>query len=173
MGEFKNGLVVIAFTQFSGTTTPDKNGKMPVMAQILAGKAPNRNVMSGTVSERAGFEVGKTYLAQVRLNGTDKDFGDDYSWIKIKELSALEVIDAQERLGEAQVFEVKRPAGFESAYERKGNAVEGVRTIRVREGRYTSTVGSAGSQHQTASEVIPGSSAGDAKVKLNLKDTGN
>ena len=64
-----NEMIVVAVTPFSGTDTPDKNGSDPVMLQLIAGKMPNRNVLSGTVASRAGIQVGKSYLMNVRENG--------------------------------------------------------------------------------------------------------
>lgn len=153
-----NELIVVAVTPFSGTSTPDKNGEYPVMLQCIAGKMPNRNVMSGTLAKRAGIEVDKTYLMQVREQGYDKVFGADFSFIKVKELiNGSEIADVVLKLGTAEIFKVERPEGFESTYERKGDAIESGRTKRIREGDYVPLNHSTVANHKTAHVVKDGS----------------
>lgn len=160
-------------TPFSGTTSADKNGKPPVMLQAIAGKMPNRNVLSGTVAERAGIEIGKTYLAQVRENGTDKVFGTDYTFIKVQELIGSDIVDACKKLGPPEIFTVKRPEGFEQAYERKGDAVESLRTKRIKDGLYEPALHNVSVEHETAKEVIQGTTiteASDMQKNLTPED---
>lgn len=156
-----NTMIVAAVTNFSGTTTPDKNGEAPVMLQCIAGTMPNRNVLSGTVARRAGLEVGRTYLVNVRETGFDDLFGPDYTWIKIMELTnGLDIVRAAKELGDARIMYVLRPEGFSQSYERKGNAVESSRTKRIREGHYHPTYPTTTIHHETAREVVDGSSVG-------------
>ena len=150
-------VIVVTVTTYSGTTTPDKNGLMPVMLQCMAGKMPNRNVLSGTVADRAGFEVGKTYLVQIREQGRDKVFGPTFSFTKMSELKGVEIVDAVKKLGPAEILVVDRPEGFEDAYERKGDAVESNITKRVKEGQFEPTIKRSYS-HETAKEIKEGTS---------------
>lgn len=153
-----NTMIVAAITSFSGTTTPDKNGETPIMLQCIAGLMPNRNVLSGTVGRRAGFEVGKTYLVNVRETGYDDTFGPDFTFIKIMELtSGLDIVRAAKEIGDPKIQLVMRPEGFEQKYQRKGDAVEGQRRLRIREGSYHPTV-TGQTSHQTADHITPGSS---------------
>lgn len=159
-----NEKIVGTVTQFSGTSTPDKNGNYPVMIQCIAGKMPNRNVLSGTVAERAGFELGKTYLMQVRQAGTDKVFGDDFNFVKITELkSGLDIIQASKELGDPQIVTIPRPEGFKDAYQRQGDAIISVRTKREREGLYQRAIPSTTSDHSTAREEKEGTSITTAR----------
>lgn len=153
-----NEMIVATVTAFSGTTDTDKNGKSPVMLQCIAGRMPNRNVLSGTVAERSGFVVGNTYLVQVRESGYDEEFGLDFNFLKLKELDGLEIIEAKLKLGQPEIFTVTRPEGFEDNYERKTNAVEGLRTKRIREGSYKPSYPRTSTDHETAKEVVNGSS---------------
>lgn len=156
-----NTMIVAAITNFSGTTTPDKNGQAPIMLQCIAGSMPNRNVLSGTVAQRAGFEVGKTYLVNVRENGFDEVFGTDFTFIKIMELTTgLDVVRAAKELGDANIIRIERPANFVSQYKRKGDAVESNRTKRIREGAYRPAYPTTVTEHETAQEIIGGSSIG-------------
>lgn len=134
-----NQLVLVSVTPFSGTTTADKNAKMPVMLQCIAGKMPNRNVLTGTVAERAGFEVGKSYLVQVREQGLDADFGLDFNFIKIKEVTAIEAVEITKSLGQAQIITVPKPEDYK--YERKGDQIKGQRSLRIESGKYTPVTG--------------------------------
>ncbi len=83
----------------------DRNGKNPVMLVNMAGKMPNRNVLSGTVAENQGFELGKTYLARVR-EVESNNYGRQFNWTSVKELDALEILDMEDRLGSPEVINV-------------------------------------------------------------------
>lgn len=154
-----NEMIVVSATPFRGTSSPDKNGKYPVMLQLIAGKMPNRNVMSGTVAELAGVEIGRTYLMNVRENGFDKVFGPDFTFIKVKELTTgKDIIDACKELSKPEMLTVTRPAGFEDVYKRKTSAVEGVRNHRIQSGDYIPAITSSSFEHETAGRIIEGSS---------------
>lgn len=154
-----NQNIVAAVTNFSGTTTPDKNGESPVMLQCIAGTMPNRNVLSGTVAKRAGFEVGKTYLVNVREAGMDALFGPDYTFTKVMELSSgADIVKACKELGDPKVVTITRPEGFQQKYERKGDAVESNRTKRIKEGLYQPAIETTVLEHATAHEIKQGSS---------------
>lgn len=154
-----NEMIVVSVTPFSGTITPDKNGNFPVMLQLIAGKMPNRNVLSGTVAERIGIEVGRTYLMRVREQGEDKLFGRDFTFIKLKELeTGKDIIEASKELSEPQIIIIERPNEFKDQYERIGIAVEGLRTKRIKEGNYIPTNDTTVTNHETAPKVIRGTS---------------
>jgi hypothetical protein len=162
-----NTMIVAAITNFSGTTTPDKNGETPVMLQCIAGIMPNRNVLSGTVARRAGFEVGKTYLVNVRETGFDDLFGPDFTFVKVMELtSGVDIVKAAKELGDPKIQLVIRPEGFEQHYKRKGDAVEGQRTKRMREGAYHPLVPTTVLDHKTADSVREGTSIGSGGTIL-------
>lgn len=152
-----NELIVVTVTPFSGTTTPDKNGKPSVMLQCEAGRMPNRNVLAGTLAERQGFEVGKTYLAQVRERGYDKIFGTDFNFIKVMELkSGEDIVKTVKEIGPPQIIIIDRPERFFEEYERKGDAVESLQTRRIQEGLYTPAIPRTSSDHVTARKVVDG-----------------
>lgn len=154
-----NTMIVVAVTRFSGTTTPDKNGEVPIMLQCIAGVMPNRNVLSGTVAKIAGFEIGRTYLVNVRENGFDKVFGPDFTFTKVRELeSGDDIVKTSKELGEPRIQMIPRPAGFVDQYRRKGDAVEGQRAKRIRAGEYEPALPTTIVDHRTAADVITGSS---------------
>lgn len=154
-----NTFVVGTITPFSGSTTPDKNGELSVMVQCVGGRMPNRNVLSGTVAKRAGFEVGKTYLINIREQGFDKVFGPDYTFIKVMELeSGQDIIESALKLGPPEVFIVERPEGFEEIYDRKSSAIEGLRTQRIKDGLYIPSYPTTTPNHETAKDIIKGTS---------------
>jgi hypothetical protein len=166
-----NTMIVVAVTNFSGTTTPDKNGAAPLMLQCIAGTMPNRNVLSGTVAQRAGFEVGRTYLANVRETGYDEVFGPDYTFVKIMELkSGLDIVQASRELGTAQIIYVERPQGFEQHYQRKGDAIESNRAARIRQGLYKPALQTTIGNHETAREVREGTSVNSGGVLINADE---
>ena len=98
------GIVLASVNEFTNGAL-DKNGKQPVILNIVAGKSPNRNVLSGTVAERAGFEVGKTYLASVREVEAN-EYGRQFVWNKLSEATVIDIIRGQKELGAAQIFDV-------------------------------------------------------------------
>lgn len=166
-----NTMIVVAITNFSGTTTPDKNGAVPVMLQCIAGTMPNRNVLSGTVAQRAGFDVGRTYLVNVRETGYDEVFGPDYTFVKIMELkSGLDIVQASKELGTAQILYVQRPEGFEQHYQRKGDAIESNRTQRIKQGLYRPAIQTTVGGHETAREVREGTSVGSGGTVINADE---
>lgn len=166
-----NTMIVAAVTNFSGTTTPDKNGAPPVMLQCIAGSMPNRNVLAGTVAQRAGFEIGKTYLVNVRETGYDDIFGPDFTFVKVMELkSGLDIVQASKELGTPQILYVQRPEGFEQHYQRRGDAVESNRTRRMREGLYHPSIQTTVGGHETAREVREGTSVGSGGTIINADE---
>lgn len=164
-------MIVVTVTPFSGTTTADKNGRYPVMLQCIAGTMPNRNVLSGTVADRAGIEVGKTYLMQVRESGNDLAFGQDFTFTKIKELvSGHDIAQTVKDIGSPRIVAISRPEGFDKVYQRKGDAVEGNRTKRIKEGLYEPAILSkTAADHETARNIKDGTSV-ESQVNLTPKD---
>lgn len=163
-----NEKIVVRVTPYSGSNSTDKNNKESVMLQCIAGKMPNRNVLAGTVAERAGFEVGKTYLAQVREAGFDVDFGRDFTFLMIEELHGVDIMDVCDRIGAPEIITIEKPDGFKENYHRKGDAVESIRTQRIKEGKYRPITLSSSFDHSTASKVVAGSSQEDP-ASDNLK----
>lgn len=164
-----NNLIVVSVTPFSGTTSVDKNGESPVMLQCIAGTMPNRNVLSGTVAKRAGIEVGKTYLMNVRKAGEDDLFGEDFTFIKVSELTGLDIVKTVKELGNPKIITISRPADWENLYERKSNAIEGQRTIREKEGKYHKIIPSSTTHHESAADVEEGSSVNSGgKVLIDV-----
>lgn len=102
----------------------DKNGKPSMLLNVIAGESPNRNVISGTIAEQAGFEEGKIYLAQVREGEPSAEFGRQFTWVKLGEASVLEAMKAQKELGKATIFEVVGTTAQENATAEKTEASE-------------------------------------------------
>lgn len=85
----------------------DKNGESPVLLNVLAGKAPNRTVVSGTVAKRNGFELGKMYIVQITEGKEDEQYGRQFNINKIAEVSVVEMFSAITSLGKAEIFAVE------------------------------------------------------------------
>jgi len=90
----------------------DKNGLKPIILTPVAGRIPNKMVLTGTVAQNLGIEVGKTYLLSYRERSADqipeaaKQYGRAFVYTKLAELNAIEIIQATEMLGSAQVIDV-------------------------------------------------------------------
>ena len=157
-----NEIILVSVTPFSGTTDTDKNGLDAVMLQLIAGKMPNRNTLSGTVAQRLGIKIGETYLMNVREAGDDVEFGKDFTWVKLKHLTeASDIVETAHKLSPPIMINIPRPEGYNQLYERKTNAVEGLRTIRIREGKYIPVGDKSNLEHTTAKDVIEGSTVED------------
>lgn len=102
------GRLKIGTTLKSGKVVEaDSNGKAPFIINVSAGLAPNRTILSGTVGENLGLEDGHTYLFQVRETEISPDYGRQFNWTKLQEItSALEIVKVSNELGAAQVFDV-------------------------------------------------------------------
>lgn len=85
---------VAVCTAFKGKDAKaDKNGKAPVALQPISGTSPRGlNILSGTVAEQQGFVPGKTYGVMATERPTDEEYGRQFNYTKIGELSALEVM---------------------------------------------------------------------------------
>lgn len=166
-----NEISLVTVTPFSGSDTPDKNGKKSVMFQPIAGKIPNlRQVIAGTIAERLGIKVGETYLMKCRESGFDKKFGTDFTWTKIKEnLSVGEILQAERDLGVGEVIVFNKP---EEAYDytRKTDAIESLRTQRIKEGNYIPSTKTSVADHETVELVKEGSSLSGEPGDLALRE---
>lgn len=110
MSKFESKAAVTV-NEFNGSAerpaTADKNGEMPVILRVVAGKLPNRAlVLSGTVAKRAGLRVGQPALVQCTEGDTDEQYGRQFNVNKIADLSAFEIMQAEGHLGKPQVIDV-------------------------------------------------------------------
>ena len=101
-----NSLCIVSVNTFSKGNA-DKNGLLPVILNVVAGKSPNRTVLSGTVAEMNGFETGKTYLASVREVEAN-EYGRQFVWAKLKEVLAVEIVEAASKMPKAEIFSIER-----------------------------------------------------------------
>jgi hypothetical protein len=98
--------VIVTAAKF-GKVSLDKNGKQAIILLPVAGSMPNRNILAGTTAERSGFEEGKSYLATVRETEVSAEYGRQFQWTKVFEVtSPLEVIKATKELGEGHIYNV-------------------------------------------------------------------
>ena len=100
------GLAVVAISNFQGKDAQaDINGMNPIYLTPIAGRCPNRNVLSGTIAKSAGLEEGKSYLAKWTKLEDDPEYGVQYGWTKVQEITnPLDVINAEEKLGPGLIF---------------------------------------------------------------------
>jgi len=107
-----NGMFLATAKQFNridestGEVKVDKNGRASVLLNVLAGKAPNRNIISGTIADREGFELGKSYLVSYNESETDEQYGRQFNFTKVGEASIMDVLAAKGQLGDAVIVNV-------------------------------------------------------------------
>jgi len=101
---------VVVAKEFSETSekpaTVDKHGKYPIILVPVAGKIPNRQVISGTVADREGFSINQTYMVQVIERESDAQYGRQFTFTNLGQLGGVDVIKAAKELGEASVFNI-------------------------------------------------------------------
>ena len=102
-----NSLVLATVSTFNGKV--DKNGKTPIILNVLAGKCPNRNVISGTIAERMNLKVGKSYLFQVREVEADEQYGRQFVYIVTGEATIMDILTGSTTLGQPEIFSVDTP----------------------------------------------------------------
>ena len=102
------GLAIVAVSSFQGENSgADVNGLMPVYLNPICGNIPDRNVIAGTIARNAGFEEGKSYLAKWTRLEDDEEYGVQYGWTKVNEITdPLAIINAEAQLGAGRVFKV-------------------------------------------------------------------
>lgn len=83
----------------------DKNGKQSILLNVQAGKSVNRTVVSGTVAEQKGFEIGKFYYVEIREKEAN-DFGRQFNINKLAEISFMDALKAKAELGEAEILNI-------------------------------------------------------------------
>jgi hypothetical protein len=119
--------VIVAVELFNGTDAEgnlriDKNGKQAIMLRVIAGKAPNRNVLSGTVAENLGFAPGKMYFVQITENLPENakteerkaaltkaiaENGRQFTFTKLADVSPVEALQAEAVLGKPEMISIE------------------------------------------------------------------
>lgn len=100
-----NNVFVARFEQVSNSEsfTADKNGNLPFIGTILAGKAKG-SLINGTMFERQGLIAGQMYLCE---NFVDAEYPDQQQVRVLTALTALEFMATRKELGEGKLI---RPA---------------------------------------------------------------
>ena len=104
-------IIIASINPFTGSdenpATADKNGEMPVILQVVAGKCPNKRVISGTVAKRAGLEVGNSYVISCTEGTPDEEYGRNFNWNRLTDaLGPMDLIKGCAELGDAKLFNV-------------------------------------------------------------------
>lgn len=111
-----NNLFIAKFAQVSGTETfeADKNGNLPFIGTLLAGKAKG-TLINGTIFQRENLKVGQLYLCtNVSTPNIDPDRPDLINVEIVSEVSPLEFVAMRKDLGEPLLV---RPKATEEAEE--------------------------------------------------------
>ena len=88
----------------------DKNGKMPVILNLIAGKCPDKRVLSGTIAENLGLETGNTYGMSVNEVEPDPEFGRRFNYTRLtSNLSMSEISAERKTLGTPQIINTSEP----------------------------------------------------------------
>lgn len=99
---------VVKVNQFQGRAdrpaTSDKNGFAPVILTAYNGIVPEKaRVISGTVAHRAGLTVGKNYAVKITLARMDSQYGEQYQYDVVGELTTVETVTKLHEFGQGVV----------------------------------------------------------------------
>lgn len=102
------------FKEQGGIVTTDKNGKMNVFLQPIAGQIPNKAmVIAGSVAISSGICLpdgkiaGKLQMVLVNETAPDAEFGRQFSVTVLdSDVPATSILDYRARLGAANVLDV-------------------------------------------------------------------
>lgn len=130
-----NSLFVATVLPFQGSNEDpaisDKNGNMPFILNVVAGTAPSKRVISGTVASRAGIigdlptgnipkevgahaEAGKTFLFNCAEGNPDDEGRRQFTFTPVKELAFDEIMASYDKLGTAKVIDVHSEEAVDS-----------------------------------------------------------
>ena len=101
-----NSMIIAAVKSYNQGKA-NKNGALPVILSVVAGNCPNRHVIDGSIAEREGLEVGKTYLISVTETAPDAEFGRRFTFTNLGVPTMMDIISAPKVLGAPVVFDVK------------------------------------------------------------------
>lgn len=100
-----SSLVVVNVRPFINGSA-DRNGLEPKILNVLAGKSPNRTVISGTIADNLGLEDNSAYLMQIRETEPSEQYGRQFSFSVVSHLKGLEIVQTCKELGKPDIFNV-------------------------------------------------------------------
>ena len=108
-----NSIVAVNATAFmKKDRTHDNNGNQNLFLNPIAGKIPNKTlVISGTIANQLGIELGKSYLLGINEGKPSDIFGRQFSVTNLGGLSPLDMLKVVNELGNAVVIDVTTAAG--------------------------------------------------------------
>ena len=108
-----NGNFIASAKQYNGSkenpATADSNGLMPVLLNVISGTCPTKRILSGTAAKNAGLTVGQTYIISVSEGDVDPEYGRQFDFNAIKEMSVMDIIEHGTAFGPAKLVEVDAP----------------------------------------------------------------
>lgn len=87
----------------------DKNGDLPVIINVLAGKCPNKRIISQAWVNAQDMKVGEAYQMTWTEGEASEEHGRNFTFNKVKLVSALEIMQICKEVP-AEIFDVLEPA---------------------------------------------------------------
>lgn len=81
----------------------DKNGLEAILLDVVAGRMPQKRVISGTIADRQRFEVGKCYLVAIEQLPDDPQYGEQWAFKNLDHLQGRELMATCKDLGKGIV----------------------------------------------------------------------
>lgn len=100
----------------------DRSGNMPLILNVLGGKCPNKRLFSQGWADVQGMEVGRTYLINSIETDPHPDFGRQFRFDNVQEVTALDIAEFCEKYEPViyQADKVKTEVN-ENAFENAAN----------------------------------------------------
>lgn len=82
----------------------DKNGEQSVILVPIAGVCPDKRVISGTVALNEGLAINNTYLISCTEGDVDPEYGRQFNFSIVSNMSVMEIMQSKQHLGEPAIF---------------------------------------------------------------------
>lgn len=87
-------MFIATINEYTGENAKeDRSGNMPLILNVLGGKCPNKRMISLGWADTQGMEVGKTYLIRDEEIASHPEYGRQFTFHKVQEVSALEIVE--------------------------------------------------------------------------------
>ena len=85
----------------------DANGHQNVIFDVLAGKAPSKRIVSGSIALNKGFIIGDTVVVSFTEKDEDPEYGRQFAFGNGGRLTTLEWLSLKKEFGDPEIVNVE------------------------------------------------------------------
>ena len=89
------GIALVVTSEWKKDNKIDINGNLPMLLACVAGVMPSRSIINGTVALNMGLDANKTYLIQYKEGESDAEYGRQFNFTNLGQVSVLEILSAK------------------------------------------------------------------------------